>query len=93
MEKHKIADKWEDNPYLIIYQLNENIHVFTVRREDDEGLCKVLHRNLLLPIETQFPITDTSPSEPKPRVRNANRKDKEVNHTNVSSSVSDSESK
>lgn len=90
--KHKIADKWEDNPYLIISQPNEDIPVFTVRREDGEGRCKVLHRNLLLPIGTKFPVTDTSPPVPKPKARKANRKDKDVNHTNISSSVSDSES-
>ena len=90
--KHKIADKWEDNPYLIISQPNEDIPVFTVRREDGEGRCKVLHRNLLLPIGTKFPVTDTSPPVPKPRARKGNRKNKDVNHTNISSSVSDFES-
>ena len=37
-------------------------------------------------------VTDTSPPVPKPTERKANTKDKDVNHTNISSSVSDSES-
>ena len=47
--KHKIADKWEDHPYLVIEEPNEDIPVFKVRREDGERRCRVLHRNLLLP--------------------------------------------
>ena len=48
--KHKIADKWEDSPYEVISQPNKNIPVFKVKREDGEGRCRVLHRNLLLSI-------------------------------------------
>lgn len=75
--KHKIADKWEDNPYIIISQPNEDIPVFKVRREDGEGRCKVLHRNLLLPIGTKFPIARPTPPTPKPRKGKEQRKDKD----------------
>ena len=42
----------------------------------------------MLPIGTNFPVTDTSTPVPKPRAS----EDKVVNHTNISSSVSDSDS-
>lgn len=75
--KHKIADKWEDNPYIIISQPKEDIPVSKVRREDGEGRCKVLHRNILLPIGTKFPIARSTPPKPKPRKGKEQRKDKD----------------
>ena len=48
--KHKIADRWEDTPYLVIKKPNNDIPVFCVKREDGDGPERVLHRNLLLPI-------------------------------------------
>ena len=60
--KHKIADRWEDHPYTVISQPNPNIPVYKVRREDGEGRCKTLHRNLLLPIGTRLHCTTSSTS-------------------------------
>ena len=34
--KHKIADRWEDHPYIVISQPNPNIPVYKVSREDGE---------------------------------------------------------
>jgi hypothetical protein len=48
--KHKIADKWEDEPYRIVSQPNRDIPVYMVERENREGQKRTLHRNLLLPI-------------------------------------------
>lgn len=62
--KHKIADRWEDTPYIVLQQPNTNVPVFKVKREDGEGRCKTLHRNLLLPIGSKLP----SPTPP-PRHR------------------------
>ena len=61
--KHKIADRWEDNPYIIIQQPNNNIQVFKVKREDGEGRCKTLHRNLLLPIGSKLPSPLPTPRQ------------------------------
>ena len=45
--KHEIAD----NPYVILSQVNHDIPVYKIMREDGESRCKcrVLHRNHLLP--------------------------------------------
>ena len=48
--KHKIADKFEEEPYTIIEQPRPEIPVFKVKSESS-GLEKTLHRNLLLKIE------------------------------------------
>lgn len=53
--KHKIADRWEDTPYVVLQQPNTNVPVFKVKREDGEGRCKTLHTNLLLPIGSKLP--------------------------------------
>ena len=47
---HKLANKWEDNPYLILAQPNPDVPMYTVQKENGEGRKRTLHRNLLLPI-------------------------------------------
>ena len=67
--RHKLADKWEDEPYVIISQPNEGVPVYEVRREDGQGRKRVLHRNLLLPIGhlSEFDRSDQQPPTPAPR--------------------------
>ena len=42
--KHKIADKWETEPYEIVSQRSDGLPVYTVMRNDRE---RTLHRNML----------------------------------------------
>ena len=42
--KHKLADKWDEHPYVVDHQVNELVYL--VRREDS-GAERTLHRNLL----------------------------------------------
>jgi len=48
--RHKISDKWEAKPYIVLRQPNQDIPVFDVQREDGTGRVRTLHRNHLLPI-------------------------------------------
>ena len=48
--KHKISDKYENEPYIVVSKPNHDIPVFVVQREDQNGPLRTLHRNLLLPI-------------------------------------------
>lgn len=48
--KHKIADRWEDDVYVILRQPNVDILVYEVQREDSAGRKRTLHRNVLLPV-------------------------------------------
>ncbi|KAK7879544.1 hypothetical protein WMY93_033746 [Mugilogobius chulae] len=46
--KHKIADKWEDQVYVVVKKAT-NLPVYTVRPEHAEKPLRTLHRDLLLP--------------------------------------------
>ena len=50
-ERHKIANVWEDDVYVIIDQPHKDILVYTVEDKTGEG-TKTVHRNLLLPLPT-----------------------------------------
>ncbi|XP_041366972.1 uncharacterized protein LOC121381693 [Gigantopelta aegis] len=62
--RHKLADKWEDDVYVILDQPNPSIPVFVVGKENGEGRKRTLHRNLLLPIGA---ILGHDLPTPKPR--------------------------
>ena len=48
--KHKIADKWESEPYEIISQHSDGLPIYTVMRNDRE---RTLHHNMLFPLGLQ----------------------------------------
>ena len=50
---HKIADKWEQKPYLVVAQRKDQ-PVYEVKLVDapDDALVRVLHRNMLFPIQS-----------------------------------------
>ncbi|MCG8076953.1 MAG: DDE-type integrase/transposase/recombinase, partial [Candidatus Thiodiazotropha taylori] len=48
--KHKIADRWEHDPYVVISQPNDDIPVYEIQRQNTRSRkTKLLHRTLLLP--------------------------------------------
>ena len=48
--KNKLGDVWEEEPHLVHSQPNKDLPVYVVKREDDMGRTRTLHRNMLLPI-------------------------------------------
>ena len=67
--KHKIADRWEPNPYIVLEQPCSAVPVFVVQREDESGPKRTLHRNHLLPIGSlPFSETDVDP-EKEPKIK------------------------
>lgn len=48
--KHKIADRWENVPYVVVEQLKPNIPVFKVRKEGLNDKIRILHQNMLFPL-------------------------------------------
>ena len=46
--KHKIADKWETEPYEIVSRRSDGLPVYTVMRN---GCERTLHRNMLFPLD------------------------------------------
>jgi len=88
--KHKLADKWEHQPYIVLGQPNEDIPVYTVQRDNGEGRKRNLHRNHLLPIgdlrdrpipmprtRKQRPTTVTTPDRPSKAKSPVNHADDE----------------
>lgn len=67
--RHKIADKWEQDVYDVISRPNPDIPVFVVRKEDNTGRTRTLHRNLLMPYKTSNQNESPPPPKPKPRKR------------------------
>ena len=47
--KHKLADKWDRDPYVVLDKPNKNIPVLKIQKESGNGPVRTLHRNMLLP--------------------------------------------
>jgi transposase InsO family protein len=60
--KRKLADNWEEDAYDVLEQPNKDIPVYKVKKENGTGSTRVLHRNLLLPINT-LPLDIQIPPE------------------------------
>lgn len=58
--KHKLADRWQQEPYLVIRKPNSDIPVYEVQRDSGKGPTRILHRNLLLPFNSMPPITENT---------------------------------
>ena len=98
--KHKLADKWEQKPYIVLEQPLSDIPVFKVRREDGTGRIKTLHRNQLLPFtslprdETECPIDGSSIEGPRNRLEDVEAEEQSASEQEIvrnSSSSSNTE--
>ncbi|XP_053400898.1 uncharacterized protein LOC128557552 [Mercenaria mercenaria] len=67
--RHKIADRFEEELYVVTEQPNPEIPVFEVKNRD--GACRTLHRNNLLLVES----IDNGPNESN---REENKKDQQT---------------
>ena len=48
--KHKVQDRWEDIPYIVLRRAGE-LPVYVIQQEGGDKRRRTLHRNLLLPYE------------------------------------------
>jgi hypothetical protein len=83
--KHKLADRWEQDPYIVVSQPNTDIPVYNLSKENNEGRTRTLHRNLLLPIGYSRDVPTPAPRKllkrpPIPAKRTIG-KNKELEHT------------
>jgi hypothetical protein len=83
--KHKLADRWEQDPYIVVSQPNTDIPVYNLRKENNEGRARTLHRNLLLPIGYIWDVPTPAPRKllkrpPIPVKRTTREKIKELEH-------------
>ena len=62
--KHKLADKWEKEVYVIVERPDPALPVYSIRKEGTRTKCRNVHRNMLLPLS--FPeLRKPRPSAPK----------------------------
>ena len=54
---HKILDQWENREYIVEKQPYPNVPVYVVYPRDGEGHSQSLHRNYLLPINSNLEQT------------------------------------
>ena len=80
-----MADRWEQDPYIVVSQPNTDIPVYNLRKENNEGRARTLHRNLLLPIGYIWDVPTPAPRKllkrpPIPAKRTTREKIKELEH-------------
>ena len=56
--KNKLADKWDNDPYIVIDIPDRNVPVYKVQRESGNPSVKTLHRNMLLPFSAISGISE-----------------------------------
>ncbi|MCG8044577.1 MAG: RNase H-like domain-containing protein [Candidatus Thiodiazotropha endolucinida] len=64
--RHKIADRWEKTPYVVVKIPNKNVPVYKVQKESGDHVVKTLHRNMLLPFSAIPAKSDNSDSPARP---------------------------
>lgn len=88
--KDKLADLWEQRPYTVLQQPNEDIPVFIVQREDGSGSKRTLHRNHLLPISS-LPLSPDLQSSLPATCKDLPNEVREMLNTNLDDADSDTE--
>ena len=89
--RQKLADKWEQEPYLVTQIPNNEIPVYKVKREDGKGTTRTLHRNMLLPFNV-LPTTESHSSQntetqrSQPQTRAKKPVQKQITQSETSSS-------
>ena len=61
--RHKMQDRWENREYVVEKQPYPNLPVYVVCPRDGEGHSQTLHRNYLLPINSNMEQDETDGSE------------------------------
>ena len=86
--KHKIADRWEEDPYIVQRKPNPDIPVYTVKKENGQGKERTLHRNLLLPIGHLESFKPT-PTPRRTKHQTSSKQNQKLRPTTRSSSTRD----
>ena len=65
--KHKIADRWEEEAYVVLDHPNIELPVYVVKKENGQGRKRTLHRNHLLPVGNLLLSEQKQPNRVHPR--------------------------
>jgi hypothetical protein len=61
--KHKLANRWEEDIYVVSAQPNPDVPVYVLHSERDPSERRTLHRNYLLPISAVLTVPSQAPPE------------------------------
>ena len=81
--KQKLADRWEEEPYIVLSQPDPSSPVFKVREEGNaSSKIRTLHRNMLLPfnaipVEQKEPDPDSGPCGQSKQTRPKRRQERQ----------------
>ena len=92
--KHKIANRWDKTPYVVIQIPNQDVPVYRIQKESGDQIIKTLHRNMLLPfsaIPGKLEIPETLARPQRPRNVARNFQDESISERESDSDNSDSE--
>ena len=87
--RNKLADRWEEDLFVVLEKPNPDIPVYRVKPKDSGGRVRTLHRNLLLPVSGL--ATQSSKSSPSRRVPSV-RRNNSLSSSCSSSALCDSSS-
>ena len=68
--KNKLADRWEEEVFVVTSQPNTSIPMFTIRQLDGNSRSRTVHRNLLLPVRS---VPSPAEHNPAPTVSHTPR--------------------
>lgn len=87
----KLANRWEDHPYIVKEQAITGISVFEVQNDGAPGKTRTLHRNMLLPINT-LPILEDQILAIRTAIKPLSKGDNGTENTGSSSDISEESS-
>ena len=93
--KHKLADRWEKTPYVVLQIPNRDVPVYRVQQESGDQVIKTLHRNMLLPfsaIPGKWQVEDTQAKPTRTRNVSKHAQDERLSEHDSDSESSESES-
>lgn len=91
----KLANKWKDHQYIVKKQPVPEIPIFMVQSEGSSGKTRILHQNMLLPINTfhilEDEISTNWPISKPLRTEDENQESSGSSSSEVSTSEEDSD--
>ena len=77
--KQKLADRWEEDVFVVTSQPNTSVPVFKVHQLHGQGRSRTLHHNMLLPVNSvpSMPSAERQSTPPTPRVTHSKTRAKE----------------
>ena len=93
--KHKLADIWDSETYLVLRKPMPDVPVYVVQKENSNAKPRTLHRNMLLPFNGLpcFNVPDEEATPSRKKVRAKPEPEESIHQTDSSDSSTEGEYK